>query len=65
MLQLTGTITGLKVGVLQEGFEMCEPDVAAIVHAAAKTLSKGGAQVEDISVPMHRDGQSVIYCLLF
>ena len=35
---------------------MCEPDVAAVVHAAAKKLSTVGAKVEDISVPMHRDG---------
>src|SRR3954449_9462714 len=53
---------GLRVGVLQEGFgipEASEPDVDAAVRDAAETLARAGAEVEEVSVPMHRDGLAI------
>jgi amidase len=53
---------GLRVGVLSEGFEIpevSEPDVDAAVRAAADALARAGADVEEVSVPMHRDGLAI------
>jgi amidase len=53
---------GLRVGLLREGFgieEVSEPDVDAAVRAAADALAGAGAQVEEVSVPMHRDGLAI------
>ena len=48
----------MKIGLLQEGFAICETDVSELVHkAAADKLSLAGAVVEDVSVPMHKDGK--------
>ncbi len=53
---------GLRVGVLSEGFgidDVSEPDVDAAVRAAADVLARAGASVEEVSVPMHRDGLAI------
>jgi amidase len=53
---------GLRVGVLREGFgipDASEPDVDAAVRAAADALAGAGAQVEEVSVPMHLDGLAI------
>jgi amidase len=53
---------GLRVGVLSEGFgipDVSEPDVDAAVRAAAETLAGAGASVEEVSIPMHRDGLAI------
>ena len=53
---------GLRVGVLTEGFGIdgvSEPDVDAAVRAAADRLAGAGAAVEDVSIPMHRDGLAI------
>src|SRR4051812_20316754 len=50
---------GLRVGILREGFgipDVSEPDVDDAVRAAAGRLADAGASVEEVSVPMHRDG---------
>ena len=47
---------GKRVGVVKEGFEKCADDVINIVKAAANTLTKAGAVVEEVSIPMHSDG---------
>lgn len=52
-------VEGMRVGVLREAFswpELSEADVDAAVRAAADTLSAAGATVEEVSVPLHRDG---------
>lgn len=49
----------MKIGILKEGFGLpfSEPDVDAIVKdAAGKLASVGGATVEEVSIPMHSDG---------
>lgn len=53
---------GLRVGVLAEGLaipDVSEPDVDAAVRDAAETLARAGASVEEVSVPMHRDGLAI------
>jgi amidase len=53
---------GLRIGVLSEGFghpDVSEPDVDAAVRAAADRLAAAGAQVEEVSVPMHRDALAI------
>ena len=48
---------GLRIGVVREGFGRPEsdPEVDATVRAAAERLAGLGAEVEEISVPMHLD----------
>jgi len=56
---LTGDATGLRVGIVREGFGWpgaSEADVDAMVRDAAQRLTKVGATVSDISIPLHRDG---------
>jgi amidase len=53
---------GLRVGVLREGFglpDVSEPDVDAAVRAAAEALAGAGADVQEVSVPMHSDGLAI------
>src|SRR4051812_32925496 len=53
---------GLRVGILREGSEVpdvSEPDVDAAVRDAAGVLERVGASVEEVSVPMHRDGLAI------
>ena len=57
--QLTGKIENMKIGVLKEGFglENSEEDVDKVVKEAAEQLgSECGAVVEEVSIPMHSDG---------
>jgi amidase len=51
--------TGLRVGVVREGFGwegLSEPDVDEAVRAAAGRFAGLGATVREVSVPMHLDG---------
>ena len=53
---------GLRVGVLAEGFgipDASEPDVDAAVRAVGDVLAAAGAAVEEVSIPMHRDGLAI------
>ena len=53
---------GLRVGCCAEGFgiaDASEADVDAAVRAAADVLAGAGATVEEVSVPMHRDGLAI------
>ncbi|MEU8279318.1 amidase [Microbispora bryophytorum] len=61
-------LRGLRVGVLREGFGIpgvSEPDVDAAVLAAAGTLARGGAEVMEVSVPLHSDGLSIWSAIVF
>lgn len=52
-------INGLRIGVLREGFgipDVSEPDVDSAVCSAAEALAEAGADVREVSVPMHLDG---------
>ncbi len=58
---LEGGVGGMKIGVLQEGFghPNSETDVDAANRAAADILAKLGAEVREVSVPMHAMGAAI------
>ena len=59
MNALTGDVQGLKIGVVREAFGwpgLSEDDVDEAVHDAANGFKDLGADVSEISIPMHRDG---------
>ena len=54
--------TGCASACCREGFEIpdaSEADVDAAVRGAADALAGAGAEVEEVSVPMHRDGLAI------
>ena len=56
---LVTDIHELKIGIVSEGFDwdgQSEQDVDTTVRAAAGQLEKLGAHVEEVSIPMHKDG---------
>jgi amidase len=56
---LTGESSGVRIGIIQEGFAwpgISEPEVDRIVRDAAQRLTRAGATVREISIPLHRDG---------
>ena len=58
---LGGDIKDLKIGVVTEGFgwQHSEADVDASVRAAADRLKGLGAEVAEVSIPMHRIGMNI------
>jgi amidase len=57
--QLGEDISGLRIGVVDEGFGwpgLSEEDVDVVVREAAHKYSSLGVEVRDMSVPWHRDG---------
>ena len=54
-------VGGLKIGVLKEGFnhENSDPAVDQCVRQAAQNLAKQGAELVDVSVPMHLLGPAI------
>jgi amidase len=50
-------LKGMKVGILKEGFEdpMTDPNVAAASRAAITKIGELGAEVKEISIPLHPD----------
>jgi amidase len=57
---------GLRIGVLREGFgqETSEPDVDAKVRAAAQRFEKLGAELREVSVPLHTAGAAIAFAVL-
>jgi amidase len=56
---LSGDAKGLRIGIVPEGFGwegVSEADVDRVVRESAMRLADAGAEVREISVPMHRDG---------
>ncbi|MEM7695674.1 MAG: amidase [Pseudomonadota bacterium] len=55
---VTRGVSGLKIGVVKEGFGLAEsePDVDAKVRAGAELFARMGASVDEISVPWHLHG---------
>jgi amidase len=54
-------VAGLRIAVVKESFghAVSEPDVDQKVRQAAERLRGLGATVEDVSIPMHLDGQAI------
>jgi amidase len=57
---------GLRIGVLREGFglQTSEADVDAKVRAAAQRFEKLGAEVREVSVPLHTAGSAIAFAVL-
>jgi amidase len=51
--RLADGVGGLRIGVLQEGFDDAEHDVRDLVLAAVDVLAKAGAGVAKVSIPAH------------
>ncbi|GCE50185.1 amidase [Thermosporothrix hazakensis] len=65
---LTEPIDGLRVGLLREGFGwpgLSEEAVDVCVEQAALSLREVGATVEAVSLPLHRDGVTLLAPLYF
>jgi len=58
---LSRGVSGMRIGVVKEGFGLpnSEPDVDAKVRQAAARFRELGAAVEEVSVPMHLQGQAI------
>ncbi len=54
-------VRGLRIGVVQEGFARpeSETDVDECVRNAAQKFAELGAQVDDVSIPMHSVGPAI------
>ncbi|TVP45303.1 MAG: amidase [Halomonas sp.] len=65
---LSENLSGLRVGILREGFGIpgvSEPDVDAAVREAVSVLEKAGASVSEVSIPMHSDGLALWSAIAF
>jgi amidase len=51
--RLADGVSGLRLGVLEEGFEEAEADVHDLVLAAVDVLAKAGVKVAKVSIPAH------------
>ncbi len=57
-----GDVQGLRVGIVTEGFAwpgLSEEDVDDLVRESAGAFEELGAEVSEVSVPMHRDGTHI------
>jgi amidase len=52
--RLAEGVSGLPIGVLEEGFDEAESDVHDLVLAAVDVLARTGATVSKVSIPEHR-----------
>jgi amidase len=60
---LTGKLSGVRIGILRDGFGyegVSLPAVDASVLSAAEHFRKLGADVVDVTVPEHREAQSIL-----
>src|SRR5215467_12577812 len=51
--RLSEGVAGLRIGVLQEGFDEAEVEVRELVMAAVDVLARTGADVSEVSIPEH------------
>ncbi|VUC22881.1 unnamed protein product [Clonostachys rosea] len=56
-----GKLDGVKVGVLVEGYQndLVQPGVKAKFLEAVEKLSILGAEIEEVSIPLHKEGGSI------
>lgn len=65
---LSEDLTGLRIGILREGFgiaDVSEPGVDAAVREAVSVLETLGARASEVSVPMHSDGLALWSAIAF
>ena len=51
--RLADGVSGLRIGVLEEGFDEAEADVRDLVMAAVDVLARTGVNVSKVSIPAH------------
>ncbi|KAF1940604.1 amidase signature enzyme [Clathrospora elynae] len=58
---LQSSIAGMKIGILTEGFEhrLIDENVKATVLKAVQSFEQLGANVQEISVPLHLEGPAI------
>ena len=61
--RLADGVSGLRIGVLEEGFDDAEVDVRDLVMAAVDVLAEAGADVSKVSVQEHHTIGAVIAAL--
>ena len=63
---LNGDASGLRIGVVTEGFGMPESDLAVDykVRRALRLLAETGATVSDVSIPWHSKARGVVWGLI-
>lgn len=64
---LSGDIRDLKIGIVEEGFGwegLSEEDVDRTVYEAAQQMREYGVEVEDVSIPMHREGGHLVTVII-
>ena len=63
---LAGGIDGMRIALVTEGFTApgMQAPVASAVRAAAERLAKGGARVDEVSIPEHVQANALVYPLL-
>ena len=63
---LGGDVKGMKIGVLKEGFghENSEADVDDCVRAAAAHFESLGAELQEVSIPLHLNAQAIAMPIL-
>ena len=54
---LANGVSGLKIGIVEEGFENAEVEVRDLVMAALDVLAKAGATITELSVPEHKQAR--------
>jgi amidase len=59
-------LRGIRLGILREGFGLpgSEPDVDNAVHRAIQVLHELGVETQEVSVPAHRQADSVTWGLI-
>jgi amidase len=57
----TGRLDGVRVGVLIEGYQndLVQPGVGRQFLEAVKKLASLGAHIEEVSIPLHKEGASI------
>ena len=50
-------LEGLKIGLLKEGFDWADPEVAATVREAAHKLTQRGASIHEVNIPLHKNSR--------
>jgi amidase len=64
---LVGNVKGLKIGLVEEGFNIpgqSEKDVDEMVRKSAYSYEKLGARVKPVSIPWHKEGLHIFTAII-
>jgi amidase len=51
-------VSGLRIGIVKEGFDGAEADVHDLVMAAVDVLARAGASISEVSIPEHKQARA-------